>query len=132
MVVHIDDWVMVVGVWMVRITGWVSVNGLVLVVNSLVVDWLNLVSCELLKIVVDGLMWSSHIVLSHVVVMVASVSVVVVNILELNLVVVFTIFVCSVVNLVLSLVIDVLMSDGVMLGLMSLNMWFNLMDSSLL
>jgi hypothetical protein len=86
----------------------------------------------LLKIVVDGLMWSSHIVLSHVVVMVASVSVVVVNILELNLVVVFTIFVCSVVNLVLSLVIDVLMSDGVMLGLMSLNMWFNLMDSSLL
>merc|ERR1719464_2414731 len=30
MVVHIDDWVMVVGVWMVRITGWVSVNGLVI------------------------------------------------------------------------------------------------------
>ena len=132
MVVHIDDWVMVVGVWMVRITGWVSVNGLVLVVNSLVVDWFNLMSCVLLKIVVDGLMWSSHIVLSHVVVMMASVSVVVVNILELNLVVVFTIFVCSVVNLVLSLVIDVLMSDRVMLSLMSLNMWFNLMDSSLL
>merc|ERR1719418_454706 len=77
-------------------------------------------------------MWSSHIVLSHVVVMMASMSVVVVNILELNLVVVFTIFVCSVVNLVLSLVIDVLMSDRVMLSLMSLNMWFNLMDSSLL
>ena len=131
-VVHIDDWVMVVRFWVVRITSWVSVYGLVLVVNSLVVDWLNLVCCVVLKIVVNGLVWSSHIVLSHVVIVVATMSVVVINILEFNLVVVFTIFVCSVVNLVLSLVIDVLMSDGVMFSLMSLNMWFNFMDSSLL
>lgn len=132
MMMHIDDWVMVVRVWVVRITSWVSVYGLVLVVNSLVVDWLNLMCCVLLKIVVDGLVWSSHIVLSHVVIVVATMSVVVINILEFNLVVVFTIFVCSVVNLVLSLVINVLMSDGVMFSLMSLNMWFNFMDSSLL
>merc|ERR1719266_2290904 len=102
-VVHIDDWVMVVRFWVVRITSWVSVYGLVLVVNSLVVDWLNLVCCVVLKIVVNGLVWSSHIVLSHVVIVVATMSVVVINILEFNLVVVFTIFVCSVVNLVLSL-----------------------------
>jgi hypothetical protein len=132
MMVHIDDWVMVVRVWVMRITSWVSVYGLVLVVNSLVVDWLNLVCCEVLKIVVNCLVWSSHIVLSHVVIVVATMSVVVVNILEFNLVVVFTVLVCSVVNFVFSLVIDVLMSDGVMFSLMSLNMWFNFMDSSLL
>ena len=131
-VVHIDDWVMVVRFWVVRITSWVSVYGLVLVVNSLVVDWLNFVGCVLLKIVVDGFVWSSHIVLSHVVIVVATMSVVVINILEFNLVVVFTVLVCSVVNFVFSLVIDVLMSDGVMFSLMSLNMWFNLMDSSFL
>ena len=132
MVVHIDDWVMVVGVWVVRITSWVSVYGLVLVVNSLVVDWLNFVGCVVLKIVVNGLVWSSHIVLCHMVIVVATMSVVVINILEFNLVVVFTVLVCSVVNFVLSLVIDVLMSNGVMFSLMSLNMWFNFMDSSLL
>ena len=132
MVVHIDDWVMVVGIWVVRITGWVSVNGLVLVVNSLVVDWLNFVSSIVLKIVVDGLMWSSHIVLSHVVIVMTTMSVVMINILELHLVVVFTVLVCSVVNFMFSLVINVLMSNGVMFSLTSLNMWFNLMDSGLL
>ena len=132
MVVHIDDWVMVVGIWVVRITGWVSVNGLVLVVNSLVVDWLNFVSSIVLNIVVDGLMWSSHIVLSHVVIVMTTMSVVMINILELHLVVVFTVLVCSVVNFMFSLVINVLMSNGVMFSLTSLNMWFNLMDSGLL
>ena len=132
MMVHIYDWVMVVGVWVVRITGWVSVYGLVLMVDSLVVDWLNLVCCESLKIVVDSLVWSSNIVLSHVVIMVATMSVVVVNILEFNLVVVFTVLVCSVVNFMFSLVINVFMSNGVMFSLTSLNMWFNFMDSSLL
>merc|ERR1712083_770759 len=72
-VVHIDDWVMVVRFWVGRITSWVSVYGLVLMVNSLVVDWLNLVCCVVLKIVV---------------IVVATMSVVVINILEFNLVVV--------------------------------------------
>ena len=109
--VYIDDWVVMVGVWVVWVTGWVSVHSLVLVIDSFVVDWLNIVSCVVLKIVVNSLMRSSHIVLSHMVVMMSSVSVVVVNILELYLVMVFTVFVRSVINLMLSLMINILVSD---------------------
>jgi hypothetical protein len=67
-----------------------------------------------------------------VVVVVTSVSVVVVDILELDLMMVFTIFICSVINLMLSLMIDILVSDRVVLSLMSLNMWLDFMDSCLL
>ena len=109
--VYIDDWVVMVGVWVVWVTGWVSVYSLVFVFDSLVVDWLNIVRCIVLEIVVNSLMRCSHIILSHMVVMVSSVSVVVVNILELYLVMVFTVFVRSVINLMLSLMINILVSD---------------------
>ena len=109
--VYINDWVVMVGVWVVWVTGWVSVYSLVFVFDSLVVDWLNIVRCIVLEIVVNSLMRCSHIILSHMVVMVSSVSVVVVNILELYLVMVFTVFVRSVINLMLSLMINILVSD---------------------
>ena len=109
--VYIDNWVVMVGVWVVWITGWVSVHSLVFVIDSLVVDWFNIVRGVVLEVVVNSLVRCSHIILSHMVVMVSSVSMVVVNILELYLVVVFTIFVGSVINLMLSLMINILVSD---------------------
>ena len=109
--VYIDNWVVMVGVWVVWITGWVSVHSLVFVIDSLVVDWFNIVRGVVLEVVVNSLVRCSHIILSHMVVMVSSVSMVVVNILELYLVVVFTIFVRSVINLMLSLMINILVSD---------------------
>jgi hypothetical protein len=109
--VYIDDWVVMVGVWVVWVTGWISVHSLVFVIDSLVVDWFNFVSGKVLEIVVNSLVWCSHIILSHMVVMVSSVSVVVVNILELYLVMVFTVFVRSVINLMFSLMINILVSD---------------------
>ena len=130
--VYIDDWVVMVGVWMVWVTGWVSVHSLVFVIDSLVVDGLNIVGDVFFKVVMNGLMRSSHIVLGHVVVVVTSVSVVVVDILELNLMMVFTIFICSVINLMLSLMIDILVGDRVVFSFMSLNMWLDFMDSCLL
>ena len=130
--VYIDNWVVMVGVWVVWVTSWVSVHSLVFVIDSFVVDWLNIVSGVVLNIVVNSLMRSSHIVLGHMVVMVSSVSVVVVNILELYLVMVFTVFVRSVINLMLSLMINILVSDRVVLSLTSLNMWLDFMDSCLL
>ena len=130
--VYIDDWVVMVGVWMVWVTGWVSVHSLVFVIDSLVVDGLNIVGNVFFKVVMNGLMRSSHIVLGHVVVVVTSVSVVVVDILELYLMMVFTIFICSVINLMLSLMIDILVSDRVVFSFMSLNMWLDFMNSCLL
>ena len=80
----------------------------------------------------NGLMRSSYIVLSHVVIMVSSMSMVVVDVLELYLVVVFTVFVRSVINLMLSLMINILVSNRVVFSFMSLNMWLDFMDSCLL
>ena len=130
--VYINDWVVMVGVWVVWVTGWVSVHSLVFVIDSLVVDGLNIVGDVFFKVVMNGLMRSSHIVLGHVVVVVTSVSVVVVDILELYLMMVFTIFICSVINLMLSLMIDILVSDRVVFSFMSLNMWLDFMNSCLL
>ena len=101
---------------MVRVTSWVGVHSLVLMVDSLVVHWLNIVRGVALQVMVNGLVRSSHIVLGHVVVvvlivMVSVVAMVVVDILELHLVVVLAILVCSVVNLMLGLVVHVLMGN---------------------
>lgn len=101
---------------MVWVTGWVSVHSLILVVDPLVVHWLNIVRGVALQIMVNGLVRSSHIVLSHVVVVVlivmeSVVAMVVVNILELHLVVVLAVLVSSVVNLMLGLVVHVLVGN---------------------
>ena len=133
MAVHINNWVVVVGVWVMRVTSWVTVHSLVLVIDSLLVQWFHIMGRVSLEIMVDGLVRGSHIVLSHMVVMMSvSMSVVVVSILKLNLVMVFAILVGSVVDLVLSLVVDVLVSDRVVLSLVSLDVWLDLVDGGLL
>ena len=135
--VNIHDWVVVLIMGMVRVTSWVGVDSLVIVVDGLVVDWLNLVGSVALEIVSDFLMWRSHIVCCHVVVMViiyvvSMMTVIVVNILKLNLMVVFAVLVGTVVNFVFSLMVDKLMGNFVMLSLTSLNLWLNLVNGSLL
>ena len=136
--VNIHDWVVVLIMGMVRVTSWVGVDSLVIVVDGLVVDWLNLVGSVALEIVSDFLMWRSHIICCHVVVMViiyvvsTMMTVIVVNILKLNLMVVFAVLVGTVVNFVFSLMVDKLMGNFVMLSLASLNLWLNLVNGSLL
>ena len=71
--VYIDNWVVMVGVWVVWVTGWVSIHSFVFMIDSLVVDGLNIVGNVFFKVVMNGLMRSSHIVLSHVVVMIVEV-----------------------------------------------------------
>lgn len=41
MVMNIDNW-MVVFIVVVRISSWVSINSLIIVVNCLLVDWFDL------------------------------------------------------------------------------------------
>lgn len=133
--VNIHNWVVVLIMGMVRVTGWVGVDSLIIVVDGLVVDWLNLVGSEALKIVTDSFVWCVHIVCSHmviVVIIVVSMSMIVVNILELNLMLVLTVMVGAVINFVSSLMIDKLMGDIVVLSLTSLNLWLNLVNGSLL
>ena len=134
--VNIHDWVVVLIMRMVRVTSWVGVDSLIIVVDGLVVDWLNLVGSEALEIVTDSFVWCVNIVCSHVVVVMIIVmsmsSVVVVDILELNLMVVLIVMVGSVINFVLGLMVNKLMGDIVVLSLTSLNMWLNLVNASLL
>ena len=134
--VNIHDWVVVLIMGMVRVTSWVGVDSLIIVVDGLVVDWLNLVGSEALEIVTDSFVWCVNIVCSHVVVVMIIVmsmsSVVVVDILELNLMVVLIVMVGSVINFVLGLMVNKLMGDIVVLSLTSLNMWLNLVNASLL
>ena len=135
--VNIYDWVVVL-VGMVRIASWVGVDGLIIMMDGLVVNWLNVVRSIALNIVSDSLMGSAHIVLSHVVVMamvtiVASMMVmIIVNILELNLVVLITVVVGLVVNFMLSLVVDEFVSNLMTLGLVALNNWLNLVNGCML
>jgi len=72
--VNIYNFVSVVGIvrvmWVVRISSWVGVDGLIIVMNSLMMDWRNLVSGIAFHIMGNSLMWHSYIKFSHVVVMV--------------------------------------------------------------
>ena len=68
--VNIHNWVVVLIMGMVRVTSWVGVDSLIIVVDGLVVDWLNLMGSVALEIVGDFLMWRSYIICCHVVVMV--------------------------------------------------------------
>lgn len=129
----INDWVVVWVVWVVRVAGWVGVDCLVIVVDGFVVDWGNLVGSEVLEVVLDGLMWHGNVPLSSVVLVGTSMSVCgVVGVLEGDVAVLIIMVVGSVVDFVISFVIDVLVSNRVMFGLSALNMWLNLVNAGLL
>ena len=129
--VNIHNWVVMLIMRMVRVTSWVGIDSLIVVVDGLMVDWLNLVSSEALKVVTDSFVWCVYIISSHVVVMVIVVSVmamVVVNIFELNLMVVLVIMIGAVVNFMLSGMINKLVGNIMVFSLMSLNLWLNLVN----
>ena len=137
--VNIHDWVVVLIMGMVRVTSWVGVDSLIIVVDGLVVDWLNLMGSVALKVVADSFMWCMHIVCCHMMIMMmvmlsvrSMVTMIVVNILELNLMVVLAVVVGAVVNFVISLMINELMGNFVVFSLTSLNLRLNFMNGSLL
>ena len=74
MMVNIYNLVVVVRImWVmrvVRIVSWVGIYGLIIVMNSLFMNWCNIVSCIAFQIVRDSLMWHSYIIFGHMVVMV--------------------------------------------------------------
>ena len=139
--VNIYNWVVVVRiVGMMRISSWVGIDSLIIVMDGLVVDWLYFVRSVVLKIMTDSLMWCMHIVFSHMVVMmvtdvvsiVSMVIMIVVNILKLNFVGIFTIVISLMVNFMLSLMINKFVSNIVVLSLTTLYNWLNLVNRSLL
>ena len=139
--VNIYNWVVVVRiVGMMRISSWVGIDSLIIVMDGLVVDWLYFVRSVVLKIMTDSLMWCMHIVFSHMVVMmvtdvvsiVSMVIMIVVNILKLNFVGIFTIVISLMVNFMLSLMINKFVSNIVVLSLTTLYNGFNLVNRSLL
>lgn len=135
--VHVNDCVVWV-VWVVGVSGWVGVNSLVIVVNGFVVNWGNLVGPKLLEIVRNSLMWHGDIPLSSVVLVVSDrvsimvESMLVVSVLEGNSAVLVIVVVGSVVDFVIGLVVDELVSHRVVLGLPALNMGSDLVNAGLL
>jgi hypothetical protein len=102
------------------------------------VNWDNLVLSPSLGVVGDSLVWHGDIPFSSVVLMsVVGVSegvvaVTVVSVFESDSAVLILLVVGAVLDLVIGLVINELVSDGVVLSLSALNMWGNLMDGCLL
>lgn len=102
------------------------------------VNWDNLVLSPSLGVVGDSLVWNGNIPFSSVVLMSVVwvsegvVAVTVVSVFESDSAVLILLVVGAVLNLVVSFVIDELVSDGVVLSLSALNMWGNLVDGSLL
>ena len=98
------------------------------------VDWDNLVLSPSLSVVGDNLVWHGDVPFRSVVlVSVVAVSIVsVVGVFESDSAVLILLVVGAVLNLVVSLVVDELVSHGVVLGLSALDVWDDLVDGSLL
>ena len=134
---NIHNWVVVRVVGVMRISSWVNVSCLIIVMDGFVVDWLNVVRSIALKIMTDSFMWCGNIVFSHMVVVMvivikAMMSMIVVNVLKLNFMVVFTIFVGLMIDFMLGLMINEFMLNRVVLSLTALYNWLNFMNSCLL
>lgn len=128
--VDIDDWGVVRVMRVVRVVSWVGVNSLVVVVDSLMVDWHDFVLSEPLDIVGDGLVWHGDVPFRSVVLVVAVWAVVVV--LEADSAVLILMVVSAVLDFVVSFVIDEFVPHRVVLGLPSLDMGLNLVNAGLL
>lgn len=70
MLMDVNNWMMVGVVWVVRISSWVGVDSLVVVVNGLTIDWMNLMFGVLFAVVRDSLVWNNYIPFRSVVLMV--------------------------------------------------------------
>ena len=138
MLVNINNWVMVWVMWVVRIDSWIGVDSLIVVVNSFVVNWLNLVAGVLFEIMRDSLVWNRDIPFRSVVMMVIIVVsivviiVMVVGVLEGDLSVLIIMMEGAVLDFVISFVVHELMSYSVMFSLTTLNMRRNFVDACLL
>lgn len=133
MLLDVNNWVVMRVVWVVWIRGVISVDSLVIVVDSLTIDWSNLVGGVSFHIVGNCLVWHGHIPLGPVVLVVTVMAVgVVVGVLECNSAVLVLLVVSTVLNFVSNLMVIVLMRHGVVLSLTSFNMWLDLVNASLL
>ena len=135
---NINNFVVVVVVWVMRISGWVGVDSLVVVMDCFVINWLNLVGLVFLKIVGDSLMWHSHVPFRSVMLMVIVwVSIVVmimrvVSVLESNSAVFIIMVEGAVIDFMISFVVNELVSHGVVLSFPTLYMWLDFVNACLL
>ena len=67
--VDIYDWVLPVFIGVMRVSSWVGIDGLIIMVDLLVVEWLNFVGSVVFDIMTDSFMWGCNIIFCHVVVM---------------------------------------------------------------
>jgi len=106
--------------------------------NSLVINWNNLVLSPSLSVMGDSLVWHSNVPFRSVVLMsVVWVSEVViamslVSVFEGDSAVLILLVVGTVLNFVISLMIFKFVSNGVMFSLSTFDVWSDLVDSSLL
>merc|ERR1711920_1133250 len=66
---NIYDWVVILIMGVMRISSWVNVGCLVIVMDNFMVEWLNVMAGVAFKIMTDSLMWCTNIIFSHMVVM---------------------------------------------------------------
>ena len=136
--VDIDNWVVVWVMWVMRISSWIGVDSLIIVMNSFMVNWCHLVANVLFNIMRDSLVRNSHIpfrlVMMMVIIVVSIVIVimVVMSILEGYSSVFIIMVEGAVINFMISFMIYEFMLDSVVLGLATFNMWYNLVNGCLL
>lgn len=136
--VDIDNWVVVWVMWVVRISSWVGVDSLIIVMDSFMVNWCHLVASVPFNIMRDSLVWNSHIPFRLVMMMVIIVVSIVVVIMVVMSVLegyssVFIIMVeGAVINFMISFMIYEFMLNSVVLSLATFNMWYNLVNCCLL
>ena len=135
--VNVDNWGVVfvdLVVWLISVVG---IYSLVIMVDSFMIDWLDLVASKAFEIVRDCLMWCSHIIIREVVmVFINFVSMMIVIMMEVsicisNLMVLVIMVVGAVLNCMINLMIEVFVLYIMMLSLNTLNMWLDLMDACL-
>ena len=122
---------------MMRISCWVGIDSFVVVVYSLVFEWFNLMSSIVFSVVNDCLMWNCDIVVGIMVMMIVIVVSMVVfvmmvmRIFKLDMSVFVIMVIGSMFDIVISLMINKLVHNLMMLSFMSFNMWLNLVNGCL-
>jgi len=137
MLMNINNWVMMI-VMMVRVSSWVSVNSLVVMMDCFVMDWFYIMGSIAFHIMRNCIMWHKDVIGSGMMVMIVIVVAIVVimrvivSVLKLHNTVLIIVTVGAMINFMISFVVYILMSHIVVFGFTTFYMWFNFMNGSLL
>ena len=135
MLMNINNSVMVIR--MVRVSSWVRVNRLVIVMDGFMMDWLYLMRSIAFDIMRDCFMWHEDIISSGMMVMVVVVVSMVVlirmimSVLELYNTVLIIVVVGVMINFMICFMVNIFVTHIMVFRLTALNMRFNLVNRCL-